>query len=84
MFDKLYILNGTMFLVSDSPETIPNRTLMVSSGISIENGPMEEAKRLPTDMDMTIISTSQARQLFGTGANVFDGVSVRLRLTLSL
>jgi hypothetical protein len=77
MFDKMYILNGTVYLVSDEPETFPDRRFMTSPGINIENDPDKVAARQPTDKDMRIISTTEAKKLFGTGANRVQGVTVR-------
>jgi hypothetical protein len=77
IFDRMYIYNGTVYLVSDDPETFPDRKFMTSSGIPIDNDPEMVAARLPTDNDMRIISTSAARKLFGTGANRIQGVTVR-------
>lgn len=78
MFDQMYILNGTVYLVSDEPETFPARKFMTSAGIYIENSPEMVAARQPTDKDMRIISTTEARKLFGTGANRVQGVTVRV------
>ena len=75
IFDKMYIYNGTVYLVSDEPETFPDRKFMTSSGANIED--KKVAVRLPTEKDMRIISTSEARKLFGTGANRVQGVTVR-------
>lgn len=77
IFDKMYIFNGTVYLVSDEPETFPDRKFMTSSGEIIENTAESVAARMPTDKDMRIISTSAARKLFGTGANRIQGVTVR-------
>lgn len=79
IFDNLYILNRTMFIVSDQPEAIPNRTYMISRGIPMKNGPGEREKRLPTDEDMRIISTGEAKKLFRESAGIIDGVSVSFR-----
>lgn len=49
---------------------------MISSAAFIENGPEAEARRLPSDKDMRIISTEEARRIFGTEAERLDGVSV--------
>ncbi|KAI0070552.1 hypothetical protein K474DRAFT_1653669 [Panus rudis PR-1116 ss-1] len=75
IFDRLYILNGTVYIVTDHPELVPDRALMTSKSIVIKNGPEEELKRRPTDKEMRIISTDEARQLFGTQAERLDGVS---------
>jgi hypothetical protein len=59
--------------------------MVISTGITVENGPIEEAKRIPTDKEMRFISTKEARQLFGTGAEIIGGVTVRrCRSTLSV
>jgi hypothetical protein len=65
-----------MFIVTDEPSEFPDRRMMVGSGYIINNGPEEVAKREPTDRDMRIISTKEARRLFGTFANRLDGVTV--------
>lgn len=77
IFDKMYIFNGTVYLVSDEPETFPDRKFMTSSGAIIENTAESVAARMPTDKDLRIISTSAARKLFGSGANRIQGVTVR-------
>ncbi|KAH9042482.1 hypothetical protein EDB85DRAFT_1915292 [Lactarius pseudohatsudake] len=75
MFDQMYILNGTVYLVSDEPETFPDRKFMTSAGININNSPEMVAARKPTDKDMRVISTAEAKKLFGTGANRVQGVT---------
>ncbi|KAH9940680.1 hypothetical protein B0H21DRAFT_753931 [Amylocystis lapponica] len=75
IFDRLYFCNGTMFVVTDQPESIPDRSLMTSTSLFIENGPIAEASRLPTDKEMQIISTNEAARLFGTDAERLDGVT---------
>lgn len=75
VLDNLYTLNGTMYIVTDEPETFPERRMMVGSGYIVLNGADEVAKREPTDKDMRIVSTNEARQLFGTFANRLDGVT---------
>ena len=77
IFDRMYIYNGTVYLVNDEPETFPDRKFMTSPGIFIDNTPEGALARLPTDKDMRIISTSEARKLFGTSANRVQGVTVR-------
>ena len=49
---------------------------MISTGIPIENGAIEEAKRVPTDQEMRVISPREAKLLFGSDAELIDGVSV--------
>ena len=83
-FDKMYILNGTVYLVSDEPETFPNRTFMSSAGIYIKNGPEMVAGRQPTDKDMRIVSTAEAKKLFGARAHRVQGVTVRILANFSM
>lgn len=65
-----------MFIVTNEPSEFPPRRMMVGSGYIVNNGPEEVKKREPTDKDMRIISTKEARRLFGTFANRLDGVTV--------
>lgn len=48
-----------------------------STGAYIEEGNPSPDSRLPTDKDIQVISTKNAAKLFGTGAHIIDGVSVR-------
>jgi hypothetical protein len=77
IFDKLYIFKGVVYIVTDEPSTIPNVTDIYSKGLFIENGDAAVLSRLPTDEDIRIISTKQANKLFGSGAFIMDGVTVR-------
>jgi hypothetical protein len=76
IFDKLYILRGVVYIVSDQPEKVPNVTWIYSKGLWIENGEDKVAARLPTDEDIRVISTQEAHSLFGEGAHMLDGVTV--------
>jgi hypothetical protein len=78
ILDRLYALNGTLYVVTDDPASVPDRNFMVSTALKIKNGPIEAAKRIPTDKELQIISTADAKKLFGSGADVLDGVTVRL------
>jgi hypothetical protein len=77
MFDKLYFKHGTFYIVTDDPTDVPPLKLIISSGIFLTSGPTDELKRLPTDKDMRIIDTSEAKKLFGDRAQRLDGVTVR-------
>ena len=76
IFDKLYLFNGTVFVVTDEPHKIPDRMLLTSSGYLILNSPEDIAKRTPTDNDMQIISSAKAAELFGSYASRMDGTTV--------
>ena len=41
----------------------------------MRNGEEAKAERLPTDKDMKIIGTEEAKRLFGTQADRLDGVT---------
>ena len=55
---------------------------MISSAIFITNDPEDIPRRAPTDKQMRVISTAEARQLFGTEAERLDGVSVSVHSLL--
>ncbi|KAG6865513.1 hypothetical protein C0991_001944 [Blastosporella zonata] len=75
VFDRLYILKGVVYIVSDEPSQVPNVTHMYSKGHFIENGEEAVASRLPTDEDIRVITTKEAKKLFGAGAHLLDGVN---------
>lgn len=77
IIDRLYIYEGVVFIVSDEPDKIPDLDAIYSKGVDIEVGEEAEYARLPDDSDIQIISTDEARALFGSGAQVLDGVTVR-------
>ena len=70
------MLNGTLYIVSDEPETVPELKRVISTAVFIENGPVAQANRIPTDKDMRVISTEEAKRLFGIDAARLDGVTV--------
>lgn len=70
-------MKGVVYIVSDESSTIPDVQFIYSKGLFIENGAAAEEARSPTDEGIRIISTNEARRLFGTGAQIIDGVNVR-------
>ncbi|KAI1798393.1 hypothetical protein LXA43DRAFT_968715 [Ganoderma leucocontextum] len=75
IFDRLYLLNGTLYVVTDEPESVPDRLYILSSGVFITSDPKDISLRDPTDQNMRVISTAESRQLFGAEADRLDGVS---------
>ncbi|KAJ6620732.1 hypothetical protein B0H10DRAFT_2020318 [Mycena sp. CBHHK59/15] len=75
IIDRLYIFRGVVYIVSDEPENVPDPEDMYSKGLEIEPGRAAEDARLPDGEDIRIISTAEAKDLFGTGASVIDGVT---------
>jgi hypothetical protein len=76
IIDQLYIFKGVVYIVSNDPHKIPDLSAIYSKGVDIEVGEEAEMARLPDDTDIRIISTTEARALFGTGAQILDGVTV--------
>ena len=77
IFDNLFLLNGTVFVVTDDPESIPDRKTITSTGVKITNSADAVAARLPTAREFRVITTSEAQELFGTSADLIDGTTVR-------
>ncbi|KAJ6511971.1 hypothetical protein C8R47DRAFT_1291533 [Mycena vitilis] len=75
ILDDVYIYKGVVFIVSNEPQNIPDLSEIYSKGVDIEVGEAAELARLPDDTDIRIISTSAARTLFGSGAQLLDGVT---------
>lgn len=75
IFDRLYIMKGVLYIVSDEPRTVPDIRFIYSKGIFTEPGPEAAETRIPSDEDIRIVSSSEAKKLFGTGAQIMDGVT---------
>ncbi|KAK0449277.1 hypothetical protein EV421DRAFT_2032523 [Armillaria borealis] len=75
IFDKLYLYKGTLYVVCDDPQNIPDVSKFYSKGLRIYNGKEAEDSRLPTNEDIQIISSKEAKALFGTVAQVINGVT---------
>ncbi|KAF9534533.1 hypothetical protein CPB83DRAFT_755760 [Crepidotus variabilis] len=77
IFEKLYIYKGVFYVVSDTPATVPELQFIISKGIYIKPANVGEEERLPSDHEMKVISTKQAKKLFGgSSAQVMDGHSL--------
>ncbi|KAJ2934586.1 hypothetical protein H1R20_g2505, partial [Candolleomyces eurysporus] len=55
---------------------IVDAQFIYSKGIRIEEGAKAEEERLPTDREIRVINTQEARRLFGTGAQLIDGFNL--------
>ncbi|KAK7056614.1 hypothetical protein VNI00_002331 [Paramarasmius palmivorus] len=75
MFDKLYLYKGTVFLVSDNQKVVPEPVAVYSKGIELKLGEEAERLRHPTDEDFRVVSTEEAKQLFGSRAQIIDGMT---------
>ena len=76
VLDKLYVHRGIAYIVTDTPTTIPALHFIYSKGHNILSGHIGETERMPTEEDIRIISTKEAQKLFGTSAQLIDGVTV--------
>lgn len=70
-------MDGTAYIVTDEPSSIPAISMMISTGIPLELGNANFKDLEPTDKEMRIVSTKVARELFGAGASKITGVTVR-------
>ncbi|EEB93653.1 hypothetical protein MPER_07658, partial [Moniliophthora perniciosa FA553] len=61
--------------VTEEPDTVPEPAAVYSKGIDVYNGQEAETSRLPTDEDFRLVSTKEAKQLFGSGAQMIDGMT---------
>ncbi|KDR82602.1 hypothetical protein GALMADRAFT_57116 [Galerina marginata CBS 339.88] len=76
LFDKLYILKGVVYIVADHPSSVPDVQFIYSKALPIKEGKEAELSRLPTKDEIQVISTKEAKKLFGTGAQTIDGVTL--------
>lgn len=75
IFDNLFVFNGTVFVVTDFPSSIPNRLTITSTAVDIFNGEDAVNSRTPGNREMRVVSTDQAQRLFGSSAELMDGVT---------
>ncbi|TYJ52838.1 hypothetical protein B9479_006561 [Cryptococcus floricola] len=73
IFDDIYLFNGTWFIVTDNPSSIPLLRLMSSTGNEIWNDEESIRGREPTDKDMRIVFPSEAKRLWGHSASLVSG-----------
>jgi hypothetical protein len=90
IFRNLYMADGTLFIVTSNPESIPSIDLMTSTGLAAFNTPESIAERMPTASDMAVITPEEAHHRWGGQSmmelnNVFpvEGSTVRINTLLS-
>ncbi|KZO90810.1 hypothetical protein CALVIDRAFT_489949 [Calocera viscosa TUFC12733] len=71
IFENLYMLNGTTFVVTTEPEEVPEFRYVLGSGA--DNPGYLSPVQDPTEKDMQVITPQQAKDLFGTGAMSLQG-----------
>ncbi|KAH7098300.1 hypothetical protein BKA62DRAFT_713673 [Auriculariales sp. MPI-PUGE-AT-0066] len=64
IIERLYVINGTMFIVTDKPTEVPMLKFVLSPGITIENDPEWHNRRLPTDKDIRVLTVNEADPFF--------------------
>jgi hypothetical protein len=67
--------------VTSEPTKAPSIASIYSKGLFVENGEEAINSRLPTVEDIRVVTPEEAMTIFGTGANVLDGVTVRVAFT---
>ncbi|KAJ7288263.1 hypothetical protein C8J57DRAFT_1459857 [Mycena rebaudengoi] len=67
LFRNLYMANGSLLILSDTPSDFPQIRMMTSTGLPAENDPENIASREPTPNEMDIISAAEARRRWATG-----------------
>ena len=84
IFRNLYMADGTLFIVTDNPESFPSIDFITSTGLPASATPESIAERMPTARDMTVITPQEAHQRWGGQSmmelnNVFpvEGSTVR-------
>lgn len=82
IFDRLYVHQGTVYIVTDDPKSVPPLDEITSTGHPIEHGPEEAKLRTPTDQDIQVISPEEADQRFRETALRLEGVTVSLFASL--
>jgi hypothetical protein len=65
VLDDIYLFNGTWYVVTDNPSSIPLRRMMISTGAEIWNDQASINRREPTEKEMRIIFPSEANRLWG-------------------
>lgn len=65
IFRNLYMADGTLFIVTSDPDSVPSIDFMTSTGLPAVNSPESIAERMPTFRDMAIISPQDAHQRWG-------------------
>ena len=75
-FDRLYFRGGTMYIVSDYPELVPDPIHITSKGGRIKEGNVNIVDMEPTKEDLRMVSTKEAHELFGEQAIRIRDVTV--------
>lgn len=70
LFRDIYMMNGTLLIVTDRPSEFPKIRMMTSTGLEAINSPENIALREPTSDNMAFLSPEEARKLWGDGEDI--------------
>ncbi|KAF5353317.1 hypothetical protein D9756_007986 [Leucocoprinus leucothites] len=65
LFRNLYMSNGTLFILTETPKTFPEIRMMTSTGLTAVNTPENIAAREPTEENMDFIKPEDALEKWG-------------------
>jgi len=71
LLDRLYLSNGTFFIVTANLSAFPSRWNMIAPGKDLSSGNME-----PTDKELRFLDTSEVDEVLGHNAIQVDGFSI--------
>ncbi|KAF8908539.1 hypothetical protein CPB84DRAFT_1674248 [Gymnopilus junonius] len=74
IFDRLYLRNGTFFMVTSDPSALPHLKFIISKPEDRGGGRNLD----PTPREMQIVAPEQAKDVLGDHAAVIDGMNVIL------
>jgi hypothetical protein len=83
IFDRLYVREGTIYIVTDYPELVPPHKEITSTGEMVGDGGNNLPDLEPTDAEIRTISTKEARELFGEYAIKMEGVTVSIGASMN-
>ncbi|WVQ85943.1 hypothetical protein IAT38_008111 [Cryptococcus sp. DSM 104549] len=75
LFEKLYIYNGSFFVVTDDKEDWPELRLMTSTGLPANNEPGNSEAREPNGDEIIYITPTEAAKLWGPRVYRMDGTT---------
>ncbi|ODN99466.1 hypothetical protein L198_03310 [Cryptococcus wingfieldii CBS 7118] len=75
MFEKLYIYNGSFYVITEDKEKFPELRLMTSTGLPANNEPGNSEAREPKGDEIIYISPMDAAKLWGPRVYRMDGTT---------
>lgn len=81
IFDRLYVREGAIYVVTDYPELVPDAKEITSKGQKLQAGNVNLEQMEPSADDFKVVTPEEAKLLFGPSSIRISGISVRLRLS---